>query len=50
MDGTKPTEEQAKVLKRHGIVHANRWMIVQDLPKILIIKHRRLGDFRVLDK
>lgn len=45
-----PTKEQAEVLKNNGIVHTHEWTIVQDLHKIMIIKHRYSGEFRVVDK
>lgn len=44
-----PTEEQKRVLKRWGL-NPLMWVIQQDLPNSMIVRHRVTGEFKVLEK
>ena len=44
-----PTKEQKAVMEKRGLKPAF-WVVVQDLPRSMIVKQRITGEFRVIDK
>lgn len=44
-----PTKEQERVLKKHGLmIHC--WVVVKDLERSMIVKHRITGEFKLISK
>ena len=43
------SEEQVRVFEKRGLDRL-LWVVIQDLPGSLIVKHRVTGEFRVIDK
>ena len=44
-----PTKEQEKVLKNNGL-NVHFWVVVKDLDRSMIVKHRVTGDFKLISK
>lgn len=44
-----PTKEQIGIIKRNGLTSAC-WVVLQDLQRSMIVRHRITGEVRVLDK
>ena len=44
-----PSKEQVEILKRNGL-NTLCWIVVQDLPNSMIVRHRVTGEFRMIDK
>ena len=44
-----PSKEQAEVIKRHGL-NTLVWVVVQDLTKSMIVRHRVTGEFKIIGK
>lgn len=44
-----PSKEQAEIIKRHGL-NILCWIVVQDLPRSMIVRHRVTGEFKLIEK
>ena len=44
-----PSKEQGKVLKKHGM-NVHFWVVVKDLDRSMIVKHRITGEFKLISK
>ena len=44
-----PTKEQQVVLRKNGLNSIN-WVVVKDLNRSMIVKHRFTGEFKMIDK
>lgn len=44
-----PTKEQQEALRKNGLNSIN-WVVVKDLNRSMIIKHRFTGEFKVIYK
>lgn len=47
--GKKPTVTQKKLLQAVGL-DWRAWLVVVNMPRVLVVKHRITGETRVLDK
>ena len=44
-----PSKEQSEIIKRHGL-NTLVWIVVQDLPSSMIVRHRVTGEFKIIGK
>lgn len=44
-----PTKAQQEVLRKNGL-NAISWVVVKELNKSMIVKHRFTGGFKMIDK
>lgn len=44
-----PTKEQTETIKKQGLSPLC-WVVLQDLPHSMIVKHRVTGEVKVIDK
>lgn len=45
----EPNQEQNEVIKRNGL-NALCWVVLQDMPNSMIVKHRVTGEVKVISK
>lgn len=44
-----PTKEQARIMEKNGLKSAC-WVVVKEMPRSMIVKHRITGEFRMIEK
>lgn len=49
MHGKSPTREQKMILEDHGLNHKD-YVILKDLVNTMVVKHRRTGEIRIVEK